>query len=900
MDSTEEALDIFTEEDEDLFEQLYGEQYESDQFSDDEQPETPLPPPPAPPPPPIYPVDPIQLKRTQQLRDNFTGNVAEVARDILNYIDSKGMNLPFLLDAVSWGDAGCIEDSKIRYERTGLMVSKELPGIIARWCRPPRTSGSHDARAGAASAPMQKFAIEHLGNVIDQELERAQDLLRSPPDSLSEKSLAEFSLEKKIESLRSADGVPTLWSVLTRVLGHRSADSGVKSRKDPEKIAFMLVSQIAFTRNQHLNHWPKLLTVYLKGIGLPAKGLDLLHAAGVTMSHRWSVRAFEVISEEAMREARQIVQNLPFVFSHDNINIAFTAFEQRENNKTHFDSGTAGTLFSKLKAPSGEPAISNADFQAARKAGSKTPITAEELLELQEKGGERYHKAEVHHVLEVLLDAPAFNRAEYPGRNDPLLQPPSPVHQLPHGPEHVVHENVMRTVHQEEASYEGNEKLIIEWLGQLGLASEEERKRTGNERLFIWIGDQLTVERLRGLIRYRSLDHNSFDRLDWIVPVFGWFHLQIAFANSLHKQFLGTVSGKGLLHAMTNLERKGLAYVQTKGPFYHHLDELIIHCAKARFRAAWKTVSKADDLSELRSKSPAELVALAEKVVRDYASNHALENMMLWGDKDRDDVLSNSIIWNRDVLRYIELRHGIKFGDTGSMEDTLPYLLCRFAGGGNHKYANEVLELLQSLHHEWPKELSTFVRERAWLVNMKGHRDSFLPVDMAQEHNVKDVKVTYRSQGPNAGWDLLYKRGPAIPRVRFIRQHFETLFPSLRRGVSHTSPQSEADVDKLEQIYTEAKIHAFTKRRKTSDKDRAVDTTTKGWNYVNTKLMPRWQERREYPRATTDMWSLEQWCEAMRGSVHGSDSGDRDVPTQEATGSPTSEIDAMEVDSGGW
>ena len=39
------------------------------------------------------------------------------------------------------------------------------------------------------------------------------------------------------------------------------------------------------------------------------------------------------------------------------------------------------------------------------------------------------------------------------------------------------------------------------------------------------------------------------------------------------------------------------------------------------------------------------------------------------------------------------------------MEDLLPTLLFRFMGGGNHKYATEILELLYKLDREWPKEL---------------------------------------------------------------------------------------------------------------------------------------------------------------------------------------------------
>ena len=44
------------------------------------------------------------------------------------------------------------------------------------------------------------------------------------------------------------------------------------------------------------------------------------------------------------------------------------------------------------------------------------------------------------------------------------------------------------------------------------------------------------------------------------------------------------------------------------------------------------------------------------------------------------------------------LDHTIKQGDVGLMEDMLPTLIFRFMGGGNSKYAIEVLELLQGLH----------------------------------------------------------------------------------------------------------------------------------------------------------------------------------------------------------
>ena len=57
------------------------------------------------------------------------------------------------------------------------------------------------------------------------------------------------------------------------------------------------------------------------------------------------------------------------------------------------------------------------------------------------------------------------------------------------------------------------------------------------------------------------------------------------------------------------------------------------------------------------------------------------------------------------MLQYIVLNQAIQNGNVGLMEDMLPHLLFQFLGGGNRKYAGEVLELLQALHRELPVEV---------------------------------------------------------------------------------------------------------------------------------------------------------------------------------------------------
>lgn len=88
-------------------------------------------------------------------------------------------------------------------------------------------------------------------------------------------------------------------------------------------------------------------------------------------------------------------------------------------------------------------------------------------------------------------------------------------------------------------------------------------------------------------------------------------------------------------------------------------------------------------------------------------------------------------------------------------------LLFRFVGGGNSKYAIEILELLQGLRQEWPEDIKKHIKTWCWLMNRTGKPGSFLPFDLGQEENIADIKVNYRSMGPGA---TIWNTAQSIPR----------------------------------------------------------------------------------------------------------------------------------------
>ena len=470
------------------------------------------------------------------------------------------------------------------------------------------------------------------------------------------------------------------------------------------QIVLMVISMLSYTRSHHQSRFQKLFTIYLKFRGLSAKGFDTLHALALTMSHKWTGNAVGRISKQSMEEVVELMQHFPWLISHDNVQIPFRVFSQRLDNQGEFGNGTAATVYIKRNAKL-LPDTANEDLKKCRAAGMLNPLSELDILNLADQSFPRIEVHAIYHVLRFLLESPEFDYKNYAGKGSPALEPPPPVDQLPYGPDNITLQYLLGTVNIPEASYEDNNRLMEEWFQQIGWNNPGERMKVAMRKVVAWIGDQLTMDRLRGLFKFRAEDENSFERMDFAVLIFGWLHLQMAFANSLHKQYLGTSSGRGLKQAFEILERKGLVRVLTQGPFFHNLDEALYHVAEAHLREDWLLVSGAKDLSELRDRTPEQLCDLAKKLVREHASSQALDDMDAKPSKKHDQQKRQIIQWNRDVLQYIVLDQAIRHGDVGLMEDMLPHLLFRFIGGRNSNYATEILELLQGLHREWTPEV---------------------------------------------------------------------------------------------------------------------------------------------------------------------------------------------------
>ncbi|KAI0708348.1 hypothetical protein C8Q76DRAFT_814709 [Earliella scabrosa] len=771
---------------------------------------------------------------------------------VLAFMKTQGLNLEIFLDAVFWGHPACTANRAVIYERTNFLDGPTLDVVLRRLWKPPTRARSHEAT-------MRDFVTDAVNEIFEQEMKDIAAILTPPKDALSEEHLTSIDFHALGRALQSV--ARALWALFER-LASTARQRKENVMKEPFLIILMTLAMLAYSRSHHVCLVPAAWSIYLKSCGLSARAFDALHAMGVTMSHKWTADAYTTISKTAKRATQLAICEYPHFGSHDNLNIPMRVFSQRLFNKNHFINASAATIWVLPKEAFAFLPKNIRDLvHSQRRAASKQQFSVEELYEPPPEVNTRVRAFAKHRILRFLLESPEFT--QYAHRSDPVLAAPPPTDLLPCGPSCVVKQHILETVEVDESSYEGTDQLCnVIWPQQMGYGSEEERRKTGNERILVWVGDQLTVERMRGLARYRYDDANSYERMDWLEPHFGWFHALMALANSLHSQYLGTSAGIGLRKAFEVLGRKGLMKQETKGPFWHDLDEALWHIGEANFRALWCEVAKVECIDDLTVLSPSQIAHLAEEIYSNHASRAALTRMQTMPDDQRDTVKEQMVMFSTDLLPYFNLREAIRIGDVGRMEDLLPTLLFRFAGGGNHKYALEILELIQKLRHEWPETFRTYIRRYCWLLNRTGKRDGFFPVDLGQEHNIRDIKVTWRSFGPGATFGYIQKISPAITIFRAVREGIRSQFPSLLgRGKRHGSPAKDADVARLTAMYMNSKVHHHIPNRtmKTSGMDIARDVVSIGADrLVAEGTIEKWWSERSFERSTEEIYAVHE------------------------------------------
>lgn len=165
------------------------------------------------------------------------GDLAYRVRAVLDFMESKNIDLPILLWAISWNNAELIADARVRFHRTTLMVSDELPDILSKWANPPRVHG-RGLRTQAGKEAIQTLAFQLVSQVIEKEVENMVECMRRSPDDVSEDSLLTTNWEVMIREAKEA--APFLWNTL-RMVSYMQRQDTRNTMKTPDFVSVLII-----------------------------------------------------------------------------------------------------------------------------------------------------------------------------------------------------------------------------------------------------------------------------------------------------------------------------------------------------------------------------------------------------------------------------------------------------------------------------------------------------------------------------------------------------------------------------------------------------------------------------------------------------------------------------------
>uniref|UniRef100_A0A0W0G0K4 DUF6589 domain-containing protein n=1 Tax=Moniliophthora roreri TaxID=221103 RepID=A0A0W0G0K4_MONRR len=103
------------------------------------------------------------------------------------------------------------------------------------------------------------------------------------------------------------------------------------------------------------------------------------------------------------------------------------------------------------------------------------------------------------------------------------------------------------------------------------------------------------------------------------------------------------------------------------------------------------------------------------------------------GISDGNMVYENTILFMQDALLSKEFSNAVKAGDSGCMVLVLKTWALSFCVNSQTKYAHEMVILIHNLSVIWPPAVRAIVLNN-WLLNLLGNPNSWVEVDLMQEH----------------------------------------------------------------------------------------------------------------------------------------------------------------------
>ncbi|KAJ7816520.1 hypothetical protein B0H14DRAFT_3148604 [Mycena olivaceomarginata] len=274
-------------------------------------------------------------------------------------------------------------------------------------------------------------------------------------------------------------------------------------------------------------------------------------------------------------------------------------------------------------------------------------------------------------------------------------------------------EYFLPTYDQEQSSTRGN-MLVIEHYFKNVL-----RIPAGvfEDRNFFLLGDRLTTARDRAAQDQRAVDlsEHRLDHLSSFVVLSGMMHFVLNQIQNIGKNTWGG----------TDQDAVSLSTLLEKLPNHSNIN--------LRAAMVLLNISSHKQFSQFGKLSPDGFRSLCSRIVTEFILP-SIDRLEVGGIKKTPGCTKsgNAVLLMHDLMTVWEIHHAIKHGHPERMQRMLKYWTPMFYAGGSYNYANESMELLHNLEHDWPEETALVLRA-GMLMNNKGTAAKFKETDIRVE-----------------------------------------------------------------------------------------------------------------------------------------------------------------------
>ncbi|GLB34361.1 hypothetical protein LshimejAT787_0112450 [Lyophyllum shimeji] len=505
----------------------------------------------------------------------------------------------------------------------------------------------------------------------------------------------------------------------------------------------------------------------------------------------------------AMRDmARTVAATGLYGLVYDNINIMFRAAEQIVGRHDSQENGTCATIFRLWKAKLAD--IKIPDFQQAFLTAS--PLNITDILHNKDEA-RRFKQCLIFTIMRVaiLAGSEGFKKFE---KETIEKQPISPfkidVHQTELHP--------LPTWNIDESTIVGNAEVDEAIIEELQLRKSNP---AFPDTVRFMGGDQLSLARLRALENIRAGHEAGHAGFFWGAWMPGLFHAKIADMHGMLVTHWGKpVERNPASLAFHNTRLDRLPITLTSLPPFRTCRDLVFISLYARILHCLLLVSGCATLEEYttRTMSWDDFQADALQIYERFASTSVVDELRHQRAQCKskpvntgDMVFENAVLFMRDALISREYADAIKAGDSGWVLLVLKIWALSFRGSGRTKYAYEMLHIIHNLTHVWPKPIREIILNN-WLLNPTGKPNSFVEMDLVQEHLNFWIKSYYKAYGSNASWEWLELVAPCVTALRHLANGLNDLFGD-DQGTRHAPPDLTEDIETLMESLVEYRVY---------------------------------------------------------------------------------------------